>query len=114
MFGKRPRSIAMRGVVLTAALVSAICLLAAVAVAQEFPSTSDAEETLIRDELKRIIAEDFAQAAEARKALDALDQPESTQAGRQARNRRERGARRIVNGLPTRGYPGVGALLRGN
>ena len=92
----------------------AVCSLPREPSAQEFLPDNAAEEALIRAELQRIIADDPEQAADARKAHDALDQPETTQTGRQARNRRERGARRIVNGLPARGHSAVGALLRGS
>jgi len=106
----------MNRLTLPAAVVFAIAvnILPRVASAQEFPSANEGEEALIRAELQRIIADDHEQAADARKALDALDQPDTTQAGRQARNRRERGARRIVNGLPARGHSAVGALLQGS
>lgn len=93
-------------------VVTACCVPRPLA-AQDFPSANESEQTLIRAELQRIIAEDPEQAADARKALDALDQPETTEAGRQARNRREHGVRRIVNGLPARGHLAVGALLKG-
>src|SRR5262245_9589710 len=83
------------------------------AFAQSSPSASE-EESEIRAELQGIIEQDPAHAAEAQKALNALNKPASTPEGRQARNRRERGARRIVNGLPSRSHPAVGALLKGN
>ena len=82
--------------------------------AQPGPSAKDQEEAEIRSELQRIVKDDPAHAAEAKKALDALDQPETSPAGRQARNRREHGSRRIVNGLPSHSHPAVGALLKGN
>jgi len=80
---------------------------------QTGPSASE-EESEIRAVLQAIIEEDPVHAAEAQKALAALDKPASSPEGRQVRNRRERGARRIVNGLPSRSHPAVGALLRGN
>jgi len=83
------------------------------AFAQTSPSASE-EESEIRAALQAIIEQDPAHAAEARRALAALDKPASSPEGRQARNRRERGARRIVNGLPSRSHPAVGALLKGN
>ncbi len=83
------------------------------ALAEDEPSVSQ-EEADIRRELRRIIDEEPANAAEAQKALDALDKPEASPEGRQARNRRERRARRIVNGIPSRSHPAVGALLKGN
>lgn len=86
-----------------------IALAASSVIAQD--ATEDAE---LRAELARIIAEDPSQAEQAQKALDALDKPANTGAGRQARNRRERGARRIVNGLPARGFPAVAAVLKGS
>ena len=95
-------------------LAAAICWRPDLSSAQDMPSANEAEEGLIRAELLRIIAESPERANEARKALEGLDQPETTPAGRQARNRRERGARRIVNGLPARGHAAVGALLKGN
>jgi len=88
--------------------------LAGGASAQSAPSAKILEEADIRRELQRIIAEEPTNAAEAKKALDALDKPETSPEGRQARNRRERGARRIVNGIPSRSHPAVGALLKGN
>lgn len=72
------------------------------------------EEADTLAELRRIVKEDPTHAAEAQKAIDALGQPNSTPAGRQARNRREKGSRRIVNGLPSRSHPAVGALLKGS
>ena len=81
--------------------------------AQTAPSAKQREEADIREALGKIIAEDPAHAAQAQKVLDALAQPEGSAEGRQARNRRERGARRIVNGLPSRSHPAVGALLKG-
>jgi hypothetical protein len=77
------------------------------------PSAKELEAAEIRAALQRIIKDDPAHAAEAQKALDALDQPEASPKSRQARNRRERGAKRIVNGLPSRSHPAVGALLKG-
>jgi hypothetical protein len=88
------------------------CLIAAPGPAAA-QATGGPEEDLIRAELRRIIAEDPQEADKARAALEALDQPPTTQTGRQMRNRRERGARRIVNGTPSQGHPAVGALLRG-
>jgi V8-like Glu-specific endopeptidase len=96
------------------AIALAVCTVPDISAGQDFPSANEAEEALIRAELQRIMAENPDQAAEARMALEALNQPDTTQAGRQARNRRERGARRIVNGLPARGHSAVGALLQGN
>lgn len=81
--------------------------------AQAGPSAKEQEEADIREVLQRIIKEDPAHAAEAQKALDALNKPESSPEGRQTRNRRERGSRRIVNGLPSRSHPAVGALVKG-
>ena len=46
--------------------------------------------------------------------LEALDQPASSSQGRQLRNRRERGARRIVNGVQTIRHSAVAAVLRGS
>lgn len=83
-------------------------------VLSQVTSTKEQEEALTRKELQRIIAENGPEAENAKKALEALNQPETSVAGRQARNRRERGARRIVNGLPLSVHPAVGALLRGN
>jgi trypsin len=83
------------------------------AFAQTSPSASE-EESEIRAALQAIIEQDPAHAAEAQKAIAALDKPASSPEGRRARSRRERGARRIVNGLPSRSHPAVGALLKGN
>lgn len=76
-------------------------------------TTADDEEAYLRRELHRIIQEEPEKAAEAQKLLDALNQPQASLAGRQTRNRRQRGARRIVNGLPSHSHPAVGALLKG-
>jgi hypothetical protein len=76
------------------------------------PVTQD-EEAEIREALRRIIKEDPAHARQAKKALDALDKPASSPVGRDVRNRRPTGTKRIVNGLPSRGHPAVGALLMG-
>ena len=83
--------------------------------AQSEPSAKEQEEAEVRDALQSIVKADPNQAgaAQAQKALDALDKPASSPEGRQARNRRERGSRRIVNGLPSRSHPAVGALLKG-
>lgn len=82
--------------------------------AQTNPSAKEQEDAYIRGELQRIIKEDPAAAPEAQKAIDALNQPGTSSEGRQARNRRERGARRVVNGFPSTSHPAVGALLKGN
>ena len=84
------------------------------ALAQAAPSAKQQEEADLRAELRRIVEEDPAHSAEAQKALTALDKPDTSAEGRQARNRRERGARRIVNGLPSRSHPAVGALVKGS
>ena len=97
--------------VLAAGLLA--CASASGADAQVLPSGDASEEALLRAELQRIIDEEPAQADAARKALDSLNQPAAGKAGRQMRNRRLLGARRIVNGLSTQGYPAVGALLNG-
>jgi V8-like Glu-specific endopeptidase len=89
----------------------ALPLLQSAATAQEVLSAKQQEEAELRGELQRIIKEDPAHAAEAQKALGALDRPATSTEGRQARNRRERGARRIVNGLPSRSHPAVGAVV---
>jgi hypothetical protein len=81
---------------------------------QFFPSPKEFELSQIRRELDRVIVADPAEASNARKALEDIDQPESTPVGRQSRNRRERGDRRIVNGIPTISYFAVGALLKGH
>lgn len=86
---------------------------AGIAAAQTFPSAKEEEEAEIRRALGAIIADDPQQAAKAQEALEALDKPASSPEGRQARNRREQGSRRIVNGLPSRSHPAVGALLKG-
>lgn len=100
-------------------LTAALALFAAARVqpavwAQSDTSTKAQEDDELREELQRIIKDDPEHAAEAQKALDALNQPETSREGRQARNRREQGARRIVNGLPSRSHPAVGALVRGS
>ena len=84
------------------------------ALAQAPQSAKQQEEADIRQELQRIIKDEPEKAVQVQKALDALNQPESSASGRQARNRRERGARRIVNGFPSRSHPAVGALLAGS
>jgi hypothetical protein len=100
-------------------LALALSLLAAsvlqtTASAQGVLAAKQQEEADLRAELQRIIKEDPAHAAEAQKALDALDKPATSPEGRQTRNRREYGGRRIVNGLPSRSHPAVGALVKGN
>jgi hypothetical protein len=102
------------GLLALALFLAAAPLLQGGASAQGVLSAKPQEEADIRAELQRIIKEDPAHAAEAKKALAALDKPEASAEGRQARNRRERGSRRIVNGLPSRSHPAVGALVRGN
>jgi len=72
------------------------------------------EDAALRQELERISKEEPQNADEARKTLQALDQPPSSSLGRQLRNRRERGARRIVNGIYTIRHSAVAALLSGN
>ena len=99
-------------------LASLLCFLGAaglvdVASAQQAPTAKQEEEAEIRAELERIIKEDPAHAGEARKALDALNQPPTSRVGRETRNRRESGLSRIVNGLPSRSHPAVGAILYG-
>src|ERR1700694_1909755 len=89
-------------------------LLPSAVFAQANLSAKEQEEADIREELQRITKEEPEKAADAQKALDALNQPETSAGGRQTRNRRERGARRIVNGLPSRSHPAVGALVQGN
>ena len=98
---------------LALALLAAPALQSSVS-AQGVLSAKQREEADLRAELRRIIKEDPAHAAEAQKALTALDKPDTSAEGRQARNRRERGARRIVNGLPSQSHPAVGALVNGN
>jgi hypothetical protein len=101
--------------VLAAALFQlATALMPSALFAQANPSAKQQEEAELREELQRIAREEPEKAADAQKAMDALDQPETSARGRQTRNRRERGARRIVNGLPSRSHPAVGALVRGN
>jgi hypothetical protein len=95
------------------AIVFVFSVCAGIASAQTSPSAKDEGEAEIREVLRAIIANDPDHAAEAQKALDALDKPAFSPEGRQARNRRERGSRRIVNGLPSRAHPAVGALLKG-
>lgn len=90
---------------------SAAPVLHSAASAQAVLSAKQQEEADLRAELQRIVKEDPTHAAKAQKALDALDKPETSTDGRQARNRRERGAKRIVNGLPSRSHPAVGALV---
>lgn len=71
------------------------------------------EERAIRQTLTDIEKNHPEKAAEARKTLEGLDKP-STTAARQLRNRRERGARRIVNGIHTVRHSAVAAVLSGN
>lgn len=71
------------------------------------------EEAYIRRELQSVIQEEPEKAAETQKLLNALDQPRDSREGRQTRNRRQRGTRRIVNGVPSQSHPAVGALLKG-
>jgi hypothetical protein len=97
-----------------AALLLALGFFPGAVFSQTSFSTKEQEAADTREELQRIIKEEPERAADAQRALEALDQPETSIAGRQARNRRERGARRIVNGLPSHSHPAVGALLQGN
>ena len=91
-----------------------LCVAAADTVhAEELLAGDQLENAAIRDELARIEKENPDRAAEARMTIEALDSP-STQQGRQLRNRRERGARRIVNGIHTIRHAAVAAVLRGN
>lgn len=101
-------------IVAAALLLFALGALLGVAFARANLSAKQQEEADIREELQRIVNEEPERAADANKALDALDQPESSARGRQSRNRRERSSRRIVNGMPSRSHPAVGALLQGN
>ena len=94
--------------------IVAVPVLQSAASAQTVLTPKQQEEADLRAELQRIINEDPAHADKAKNALDALDKPTTSPEGRQSRNRRERGARRIVNGLPSRSHPAVGALVRGN
>jgi V8-like Glu-specific endopeptidase len=89
----------------------AASVLHSAASAQALLSAKQQEEADLRAELQRIVREDRTHAAKAQEALDALDKPETSPEGRQTRNRRERGAKRIVNGLPSRYHPAVGALV---
>ena len=68
--------------------------------AQAVLSAKQQEEADIRRELQRIIAEDPAQAPRRKRRSTRSTSRTTSAEGRQARNRRERGARRIVNGLP--------------
>jgi hypothetical protein len=54
-----------------------------------------------------------AEAPAARKSRELLEEPPQSQRGRLARNRSDRGARRIVNGVTTPRHGAVAALLRG-
>ena len=94
--------------------IVAVPVLLSTASAQTVLTPKQQEEADLRAELQRIINEDPAHADNAKKALEALEKPTASPEGRQLRNRRERGARRIVNGLPSRSHPAVGALVRGN
>ena len=101
------------GAVLTLALLTpAVCHNPASA--QSGPSAKEQEEADTRAALQDIIKNDPAAAPKAKEALEALDKPASSPEGRQARNRRESGTSRIVNGVPSRYHPAVGALLKGN
>ena len=84
------------------------------AAADPLQSPQESEETALRQELERIVKDDPQKGAEARKTLEVLDQPASSSQGRQLRNRRERGARRIVNGIQTIRHSAVAAVLRGS
>jgi V8-like Glu-specific endopeptidase len=89
----------------------AVPVLQSAALAQAVLSAKQQEEADLRAELQRIVEQDPVHAAEAQKALGALDKPDTSAEGRQLRNRRERGARRIVNGLRSRSHPAVGAVV---
>lgn len=84
------------------------------AAAEPLQTPQQNEEAVLRRELERIEKDDPDKAEQARKTLDALDQPASSSQGRQVRNRRERGARRIVNGIHTIRHSAVAAVLRGS
>lgn len=105
------RSPANLAVLTVSFLVLAGCL--STASAQTGSPPKD-DEIYVREELQRVIGQEPEKAAEAQKVLDILNLPESSREGRRARNRRERGVRRIVNGIPSHSYPAVGALLEGS
>lgn len=92
----------------------ALCTVYTAALAQPISQQTNVEEQ-VRQELESIIRKDPTTAPAARKALQRLDGPETPSEGKQSRDYDEGGdARRIVNGIPIRGYPAVGALLTGN
>lgn len=79
------------------------------------PESFDRIETL--DQLERIRAEAPALAGEVERALENLDEPVVRGAGGQSETRstrREKAARRIVNGIGTFRHPAAGALLKGS
>ncbi len=84
------------------------------AAADPLQSPQESEESALRQELEQIVKDDPQKGVDARKTLEALDQPASSSQGRQLRNRRERGARRIVNGIQTIRHSAVAAVLRGS
>jgi len=84
------------------------------AAADPLQTPQQSEEAALRQELERIAKEDPQRAADARKTLEALGHPASSPQGRPLRNRRERGARRIVNGIHTIRHSAVAAILNGN
>jgi V8-like Glu-specific endopeptidase len=81
-------------------------------IAQMCAAWTELEIEQTKKELERIIADNPAQADNAKKTLETLT--EAGEPGRRMRNLiGERGGRRIVNGMPAAGYPAVGALLLG-
>ena len=86
-----------------------------------WPATADplqtleqSEEAALRQELERIAKEDPEGGAEARSMLEALEKPAASRQGRQSRNRRQRGTKRIVNGIFTSRHSAVAAVLKGS
>ena len=95
-------------------LVAASVISVGPAAADPLQTPQQSEEAALRQELERIAKEDPQRAADALKTLEALDHPASSPQGRPLRNRRERGARRIVNGIQTIRHSAVAAVLRGS
>lgn len=95
-------------------LLLGCCALSADANADTLLPPDQSEEIALRAELERVAREPSDNAEAARKSLEALNEPATSAHGRQTRNRRERGARRIVNGIQTVRHSAVAALLKGD
>ncbi|MGQ0673602.1 MAG: S1 family peptidase [Hyphomicrobium sp.] len=83
------------------------------ALSDQFLTPEQSDEEALRMELADIIENRPEYVGAAERIRQELDQPANTAEGRQLRNRRERGARRIVNGTATMRHAAVAAILQG-